>query len=53
MVRAGLGLNLALPVGGAKRPQVGAELSAPLYQDLNGIQLPESWRLSLALSQAF
>lgn len=52
-VRAGLGLNWALPVGGAKQPQLGVEFAVPLYQDLNGIQLPESWRLSVALSRAF
>jgi hypothetical protein len=25
----------------------------PLYQDLNGIQAPEKWRLSLGLTRAF
>lgn len=53
VVRAGLGANFALPVGGSKRPQLGAEVSVPLYQNLNGIQAPEEWRLSVALSQAF
>lgn len=53
VVRAGLGVNLALPLSGSNRPQLGAELSVPLLQDLNGIQVPEGWRLSLALSQAF
>jgi hypothetical protein len=29
------------------------EVGVPLYQDLNGIQLPEDWRASLSLSQPF
>lgn len=53
VARAGVGVNIALPVGRSDRPQLGAEVSVPLYQDLNGIQAPETWRLSLAVSQAF
>lgn len=52
-VTAGLGLNWLVPVASARRPQLGAELAVPLYQDLNGIQAPQDWRLSLALTQAF
>jgi len=52
-VTAGLGLNWLLPTASARRPQLGAEVAAPLYQDLNGIQARQQWRLSLALSQAF
>ena len=52
-VTAGLGLNWLLPVPGERRPQLGAEIAVPLYQDLNGIQAPQDWRLSLSLSQAF
>lgn len=52
-VSAGFGLNWLLPVPGEQRPQVGAEFSVPLYQDVNGIQAPQDWRLSLSLSQAF
>lgn len=52
-VSAGLGLNWLLPVGGAQRPQVGAEFSVPLHQDLNGIQAPQDWRLALSLSREF
>lgn len=52
-VLAALGMNLALPFNGAKPPQVGVEMAVPLYQNLNGIQLPENWRLSLSLSKAF
>ena len=53
MVSAGLGLNWLLPVGGSKRPQLGAELSVPLHQDLNGIQAPQDWRFALNLSREF
>ena len=52
-VLAGLGLNLALPFRGPKPPQLGFEASVPLYQNLNGIQLPEDWRLSLSISKTF
>lgn len=52
-VLAGLGINLALPLGGAKPPQLGFEAAVPLYQNLNGIQLSEDWRLSLSISKAF
>ena len=50
---AALGANVALPLGGAMRPQIGIEAGVPFYQDLNGIQLPEDWRLSVSLSQTF
>ncbi len=50
---AGLGLNWALPMGGAKPPQLGAEVALPVMQDLNGIQLPQTWRLSISLSKTF
>ena len=52
-VSAGLGVNWLLPVAGGRRPQLGAELAVPLYQNLNGIQTPQDWRLSVSLSQAF
>lgn len=52
-VFAGLGANIALPFGGHDRPQVGVEFGIPVYQDLNGIQLAEDWRASVALSKTF
>ena len=52
-VFASAGLNYALPFGGAKPVQLGVEAGLPLYQDLNGIQLPESWRIAVSLSKAF
>jgi hypothetical protein len=48
-----LGLNWLLPVGMSRRPQLSAELGVPIYQDVNGIQLPRDWRLSLGISQIF
>jgi len=52
-ISAGLGLNWLLPVGGAKRPQLGAEFAVPLHQALNGIQAPQKWRFALSLSREF
>lgn len=52
-VSAGLGVNWALPLGRMDASQLGAEIAVPLYQDLNGIQAPQDWRLSLSLSQTF
>jgi len=52
-VSAALGLNWLLPLATADRPQLNVELGVPLYQDLNGIQPPQDWRLSLALSRTF
>lgn len=52
-VTAGLGLNWLVPVPAEHRPQLGAEFALPLYQDLNGIQMPQDWRLSVSLSQTF
>jgi hypothetical protein len=47
------GLNWLLPVGMSRRPQLSTELGVPIYQDVNGIQLPRDWRLSLGISQIF
>lgn len=47
------GVNVALPVGGPRKPQIGIEAAVPVYQDLNGVQLPEDWRLSVSLSRTF
>ena len=52
-VRAAIGANVALPFGGRNRPQLGAEFGVPIYQNLNGIQLPEKWRLALSLGKTF
>jgi len=50
---AGLGANIALPISGPNRPQIGVEIGVPLYQDLNGIQLAEDVRMSVSLSHTF
>ncbi len=50
---AGLGANVALPLAGPDRPQLGIEAGIPVYQNLNGIQLPEDWRLSVSLGKTF
>lgn len=52
-VLAGFGANVALPVGGRDRPQIGLELGLPVYQNVNGIQLPEKSRISVSLSKTF
>lgn len=52
-VFAGLGANVAIPVGGRNRPQLGFEAGLPIHQNLNGIQLAEDWRASFSLSQTF
>lgn len=52
-VSAGFGLNWLLPVGRSDRPQLGAEFSVPLHQDLNGIQPPQKWRFALSLGREF
>lgn len=53
VVSAGLGLNWLLPLAVQRRPQLGAEFSVPLHQNLNGIQLPRDWRLSFSVAQTF
>jgi len=52
-IRAGFGLNWRVPLGMGERPQLSAEFAVPLYQDLNGIQVPEKWRLSMGFSRTF
>ena len=49
-VLAAFGANIALPLGGAMPVQLGFEGGVPIYQNLNGIQQPEKWRFSAALT---
>ena len=35
-------MNWLVPIATARRPQLGAEVSLPMYQHLNGVQLPRS-----------
>lgn len=53
VVTASLGLNWLLPVGGARRPQASFEFGVPVYQHLNGVQMPQKWRLAMGLLQTF
>lgn len=52
-VSAALGLNWQPPLRGSFRPELGIEASVPLYQNLNGIQAPQDWRVSTAIRQTF
>lgn len=47
---AAIGMNVALPVSGVGNPQIGVEAGLPIYQDLNGVQLPEQWRIGVTLN---
>lgn len=49
IVDAGLGANVVVGEG----LRFGAEFNVPLYQDLNGIQLPRDWGLNISLSKMF
>lgn len=51
-VSLGLGLNWLLPAG-PRSPQLSGEFALPVHQDLNGIQLPQDWHISVGLSQTF
>lgn len=53
VLSAAFGLNWALPVSRVHDPQLGVEFGLPLHQDLNGIQLPRDWRVSLEVAQTF
>lgn len=50
---AGLGINWLLPLASRHRPQLGVELVVPVYQNLNGYQLPRDYAVSLSLAQTF
>ena len=52
-IMAAAGVNVALPLGGAMPIQLGLEAGVPIYQDLNGIQIPEKWRFSAMLTKTF
>lgn len=48
-LEGGLGLNTVI----GKRLRIGGEVSVPLYQDLNGIQLPKRWGANISTSVMF
>lgn len=49
IVEAGIGANVVVGEG----LRLGAEATVPLYQNLNGIQLPREWGLNVSLSKMF
>ncbi|HMP55318.1 MAG TPA: hypothetical protein PKD92_01950 [Novosphingobium sp.] len=49
LVQVGLGANTVI----ADRVRLGAEASLPLHQNLNGVQLPRKWGLSVTSSLMF
>jgi hypothetical protein len=48
-----IGLNWEPTIGGKRGPQLGVELGVPLYQNVNGVQLPQRWQLSAGIKQFF
>jgi hypothetical protein len=51
MLTGAVGANWQLL--GKSGPQLGVELGVPLYQKLNGVQVPQDWRLSTAIRHTF
>jgi len=48
-----IGLNWEPTIDGRRGPQLGVELGVPLYQNVNGVQLPQRWQLSAGIRQFF
>jgi hypothetical protein len=48
-----IGLNWKPMPGMERGPQLGIELGIPLYQKVNGVQLPQKWQLSAAVRHFF
>jgi len=53
MVMGAVGLNWEPMLGEKRGPQVGVEMGVPLYQKLNGVQLPQRWQVSAGIRQFF
>lgn len=51
-INSGFGLNYSLKNGDLKGLRFATEISTPLYQDLNGIQLKQNYNLTLGLQYA-
>lgn len=51
-VNSGFGLNYLIINGGLKGLRFAGEISTPLYQDLNGIQLKQNYNLMFGLQYA-
>lgn len=52
-VEIGLGANAVMRNGPLAGIRAGAELMLPVYQQLNGIQAPREWGLTVNVSRAF
>ncbi len=53
IVNSGFGLNYMITNGHLRDFRVSAEISTPLYQDLNGIQLKQNYNITFGVQQAF
>jgi hypothetical protein len=52
-INSGFGLNYMIVNGSLKGLRFATEISTPLYQDLNGIQLKQNYNLTFGLQYAF
>ena len=52
-INSGFGLNYLVTNGGLKGLRFATEISTPLYQDLNGIQLKQNYNLTFGAQYAF
>jgi hypothetical protein len=48
-----LGVNWKPTLGMQRGPQLGVEFGLPLYQRVNGVQLPQKWQVSAGFRQFF
>lgn len=53
LLMGAVGLNWEPTIGNKRGPQLGVELGVPLYQNVNGVQLPQRWQLSAGIKQFF
>lgn len=52
-INSGFGLNYLVANGGLKGLRFATEITTPLYQDLNGIQLKQNYNLTFGMQYAF
>lgn len=53
IVTGAVGANWQIAGAGRMGPQLNVEFGIPLYQNLNGIQMPQDWRFSAAIRHTF
>ncbi|MCL6729002.1 hypothetical protein [Sphingomonas hankyongi] len=53
LLMGAIGLNWEPTIGSRRGPQLGIEVGVPLYQNVNGVQLPQRWQLSAGIKQFF